>query len=672
MQFLTDYLQPLHTWLYTHPHWALMFTFLISFSESLAIIGSIIPGSVTMTAIGILAGSGVMRIDLTLLAATLGAIAGDGVSYALGYKFRHSLPNIWPFYRYPHWLNYGREYFAKHGGKSVLIGRFIGPLRSIIPVIAGMMHMNAWHFLIANIISAIGWAILYVMPGVLVGAASSELSAEGASKLFLLIIILLLLAWLLTIGMKWLFQRINSLLKTNLHQFWLWSREHPRMSYYFTLLTPETETNHYATVMLILLFFLTLLFSIVLTALVAISSFIHSLDDTVYLFLQSIRTQPFDLFFIAISLFTSAFVLLALIISITVYSVYYKDWRMLRYWLSISFFCTILVFLFSEFISVPSLHGGLIEYKKHLTYPATNLTLATSLFSFLIFYITRYKTILTLGIRIFLLVILLLAGISEIYLGNNWFSSVLGAYFIGFTLCLGHWIFYRQAQLSSNRSQSPIVFSCLVLVLTASLMYGFCFKKIIDTDYPYLKPHLLTEETWWKQQYPLLPLFTTNRTGQPAGTFNLQYSGSIKALEKKLEQQGWKKQSSSFFLKILLRAQGQRSNAKPLVTQFYRNKKPALIMTYGSHGGSSLWIIQFWRSNYYLNHYKQPIWLGSIEPANHNKISSEGSLQDFHLLTSALSGFSFNWVSLNKEQLKTGKQVQPTTILLIKQSLSKE
>ena len=90
MQLFADYVQPVTHWLYHHPHWALALTFLISFSESLAIIGSIVPGSVTMTAIGILAGSGVMRIDMTLLAAILGAVAGDSASYFMGYYLNQS------------------------------------------------------------------------------------------------------------------------------------------------------------------------------------------------------------------------------------------------------------------------------------------------------------------------------------------------------------------------------------------------------------------------------------------------------------------------------------------------------------------------------------------------------------------------------------------------------
>ena len=101
MQVFAEYVQPVTVWLTNNPHWALFITFLISFSESLAIIGSIVPGTVTMTAVGILAGSGVMRIDLTLLAAILGAIAGDSASYFLGFYYSDSLSKIWPFSKHP-------------------------------------------------------------------------------------------------------------------------------------------------------------------------------------------------------------------------------------------------------------------------------------------------------------------------------------------------------------------------------------------------------------------------------------------------------------------------------------------------------------------------------------------------------------------------------------------
>ncbi|WBV71841.1 DedA family protein [Legionella pneumophila] len=253
MNLLADYVQPLTYWLQANPHWSLFITFLIALSESLAVIGSIIPGSVTMTAIGILAGSGIMRIDLTLLAATLGAICGDSLSYFLGYFYSDRLIEIWPFRKYPGLLKYGKDFFASHGGKSVLIGRFVGPLRSIIPVIAGIMHMKQWRFLIANIVSAIGWSILYVMPGVLIGAAGHELSAEGATRFFILILVILAVIWLSSLVLKWLFIRLNSFLRSNLHRFWLEIKTSPRLSKVYYAITPVQEENHYNTVGLLLI-----------------------------------------------------------------------------------------------------------------------------------------------------------------------------------------------------------------------------------------------------------------------------------------------------------------------------------------------------------------------------------------------------------------------------------
>lgn len=110
MNLFADYVQPLTDWLQHNPRWSLFITFLISLTESLAIIGSIVPGSVTMTAIGILAGSGIMRIDLTLLAAILGAVAGDSLSYILGYYYSDRLTEIWPFSKYPKWIEYGKDF----------------------------------------------------------------------------------------------------------------------------------------------------------------------------------------------------------------------------------------------------------------------------------------------------------------------------------------------------------------------------------------------------------------------------------------------------------------------------------------------------------------------------------------------------------------------------------
>jgi len=578
MHLFTDYIQPLTVWLHLHPHFALLITFIISFTESLAIIGSIIPGSITMTAIGILAGSGVMRIDLTFIAAALGAIAGDTGSYALGYTFSDRLSSVWPFNRYPSWLVYGKDFFARHGATSVLVGRFVGPMRSIIPVIAGMMHMNHWHFLLANIISAIGWSILYVLPGVLIGVASSELSPESATRLFILILILLIIIWLSSLGIKWLFMHSSQFMRNTLHNFWNGLKQHPQLAKYVKDLAPKNETNHYPTAALIFLLMICFVMSIAIMAIVLQGGFASSINNAAYLFLQSLRTQPFDAFFIIVSLVVSPIPLLTLIFAFSLYTFYYRDWRTFRYWLSIGLVTGVIILVIE-----PNSH-----FLYHsLSFPAIDLTLATSLFSFLILYIsTLYRTITMLVLRIVLMLILILAGIALIYLGDKWLTSLLASYFIGLTICLIHWIFYRRHTKPHQRSQLLIALSCFFLALATGLSSFLYFKELLRSHSTHLEQYVMTDEVWWNQQQPLLPVYSTNRIGRNIGLLNIQYAGSIDKLVKALEASGWKPQSSSFFYSLLLRAGGHNSsNEVPLTAPIYLNRKPVLTMTY--HAGKS-------------------------------------------------------------------------------------
>ncbi|WP_133130459.1 VTT domain-containing protein [Legionella yabuuchiae] len=669
MTLFSDYLQPLTVWIYANPHWALFFTFLISFTESLAIIGSIIPGSVTMTAIGILAGSGVMRIDLTLFAAILGAVAGDSASYLLGSKFKHRLPNMWPFSRYPNWLRYGREYFAKHGGKSVLIGRFIGPLRSVIPLIAGMMHMNRWHFLLANVASAIGWSIVYVMPGVLIGAASSELSAENASRLFILILVFLVFTWLLSVGIKWILVRIHFFLKDKLHRFWITLSQKPKIGIYIRQLTPDDEENHSRTVILLIIFLLCLFFSIALTALVTQSEWISLINKPIQYFFHSLQTQHFDAFFILISLFIHPLSLSALVLSITIYTIYHRDLRTLTYWLSLTVLTAMVVYALNHFIHVPQA-AIITKHKIKQVYPSTNITFATALFGFLILYIsTQYRTVITLTIRITLVSILFIAGIGAIYLADNWISGVLGAYSIGFAICLGHWILYRRKHYQIARSHLPIVFSCLALLFGTAVSYGIYFNHMLQEHRPYHKQYVLTKHAWWNQTNIILPIYTTNRIGQKTGLFNIQFAGNIRSLEEQLSQAGWKKQTTSFFFSLLEKASGLSNNEEiPLMAQLYQNLKPALVMTYKLNENHPILILRLWRSNFHLKNYSSPIWLGSIHQHLEKRETQSviDGAQLFTWITQPLSQFKFKMIHLNNVDSKQlPLSVTPVILLVI-------
>lgn len=163
--FSAETYQSMQDWIILNPTWAGSIVFLLSMCESLAVVGLFIPGLLMMGIVGALVSAGILDIFPTLIYAILGAIAGDGISYYLGYTFKDHLPNYWPFRRYPQWLARGKQFFINHGSKSIVIGRFVGPVRPFIPVVAGMMHMSPRMFLFANILSAVVWAPIYMLPG---------------------------------------------------------------------------------------------------------------------------------------------------------------------------------------------------------------------------------------------------------------------------------------------------------------------------------------------------------------------------------------------------------------------------------------------------------------------------------------------------------------------------
>ena len=544
-------------------------------------------------------------------------------------------------------------------------------MRSLIPLIAGMMHMNQWHFLLANIISAFGWAFLYVTPGILIGAASSELSAESATHLIGLILLMLAIIWIGSLCIKWLLVHTNHILRVNLHDFWTLLKHHPRTTNHTKRLTPSNELNHYPTAALAILCFLCFLISITTVILVLQESWVATINNPVYLFLQSLRTQPFDSFFIILSLFISPLPLLTLILSIFIYAIYYQDWRTFRFWLSLCFTNAIIIFLLTRLVDIPT-PNSILRLHTSPSFPIIELTFATSLFGFLIFYInTHYRTVFTLIMRILLLIILFLTGFAPIYMGDNWITSVMASYFIGLTLCLLHWFFYRRCGHCHQRSQLPLVLICLVLTLVTSVSYLLYFKKLVHEHSPNIEQYVMTQQVWWNQKQPLLPVYSTNRIGKRVGLLNIQYAGSIASLQRALERSGWKHQSNSFFYTLLMRAGGHNSAEElPLMTQLYQNRKPTLMMTYNANDTRTSLVFRLWRSNYHLRNYQQPLWIGSVIPRPELKGQHRlhQPIEAYTYIVHALGTFKINQIRLPNRYLLSLPHPSSPVLLIIKDS----
>ncbi len=170
---MPEIFQQLLEWIQLNPDYAGLIIFSMALAESLAIIGVLIPGVVILFGAGTLIGAGIIDFWSSCLWAIAGAIIGDGLSYWLGHHFEY-ITERWKWARmHPDTMQKGFDFIKKYGDLSVALGRFFGPVRAVVPLVAGLMHMPPKQFYIANILSAVVWAPAYLLPGMLVGSTAN-------------------------------------------------------------------------------------------------------------------------------------------------------------------------------------------------------------------------------------------------------------------------------------------------------------------------------------------------------------------------------------------------------------------------------------------------------------------------------------------------------------------
>ncbi|MDE1166755.1 MAG: bifunctional DedA family/phosphatase PAP2 family protein [Pseudomonas sp.] len=158
-------------WLTLHPQWLGLAIVLVAATECLAIVGLIVPGTVLLFGIAVLAGGGALSLSQALLLGFLGGLIGDVLSYTVGRRFHQNIRRLPVLRNHPEWINRAEGYFQRYGIASLLVGRFIGPLRPMLPMVAGMFDMPVLRFIGVSLLAGAGWSVVYIMPGWATGAA---------------------------------------------------------------------------------------------------------------------------------------------------------------------------------------------------------------------------------------------------------------------------------------------------------------------------------------------------------------------------------------------------------------------------------------------------------------------------------------------------------------------
>jgi membrane protein DedA with SNARE-associated domain len=166
---LEDHARHLVEFVRVHQAWAPPVVFALAFGESLAFVSLLIPAWAALVGIGVLISSGNLTFWPVWVAGSIGAALGDWLSFWIGLKVGPAVAHMWPLSRHPELLPEGETFVKRWGALAIFIGRFFGPLRASVPLVAGIFRMPWLQFQAANFSSAFVWAAVLLTLGDVVG-----------------------------------------------------------------------------------------------------------------------------------------------------------------------------------------------------------------------------------------------------------------------------------------------------------------------------------------------------------------------------------------------------------------------------------------------------------------------------------------------------------------------
>lgn len=523
-----------------HPHVALLAVFLVACAESLAIVGGLVPAAIVMFGAGALIGTGALELWITLAAALCGAVLGDGLSYELGRAREASIRGWSLFRRYSQALAHGEAFLARHGGKSILLARFAAPVRSFVPLLAGFGHMPRSRFYTVNILSAMLWAPVHILPGVLFGASlhvAEAVSGRLAVIVLLLAVVVWSVVWLVTTALRFAVPWVQRMRDHAVAR----SRQHSTLLARLTLalLDPARPNSPALLLGTVLLLAAGWLFFGVLEDVLSRDTLLQ-VDLAIFHFLQQVRTASVDRLMIVVTEMGSVGVLLPLAIVVTLWLSWRRSWHTAVYWIGVTAFGEVLVQLLKFTLGRRrplELYTGV----ERFSFPSGHAVVSTVMLGFLAFLLSRRQPMATrLVIAAMTGVYVTLVAFSRLYLGAHWLSDVIG----GIALALA-WIALVSMVYTQRGVQEDFRPRQLMVVVAVSLLvFGGAWsqmrsaadlKRYAATD----RLHVISRSEWLSQGWRALPDRRLDVAGVPEEPFGVQWACGEADLGARLAASGW-------------------------------------------------------------------------------------------------------------------------------------
>ncbi len=534
-----NHIQPYLDYFAQHPSWAIAIVFLIAFGEALLIIGLFVPSTAVLVGAGVLVGSGHLAFWPVFLAATIGAISGDQISFWAGRFFGDSLRTMWPLNRFPQLVVRGEEFVKSHGGKSIALGRFVPGVKAVVPGIVGMLGMSELYFLSVNILSGLAWAALHIVPGVVLGqglAFAGELSGRLGIVLLELLVILAVAGWAIRLFATLMSPYVDHLLERI--SDWAKARNNRPMHRFGRAISPENPRS------LLIVFFVAMLLLGSVALIILISgpiahNALPNIDISVRTLMRELRNAPADELMIPITMLGDGVVITAMMAIIVGWLVWRKAWR--------AAIASTFIFVVGKIVSVlikTAIHRPrpieMYSGAEFFSFPSGHATMAALTFGVLAVLTShamnrwsRSLVYATCGL------IIITIAYSRLYLGVHWFSDVLGGLIFGTVMVAAFGVAIEAIPPRRIKPLGLLAATFAAFVVAGALNIS---TNIESAEKFYTAPERvfsITADDWHVKGWQKLPARRIDLAGKPEEFFSYQWAGSLDSLQTVLEAHGW-------------------------------------------------------------------------------------------------------------------------------------
>ncbi len=483
--------------------YAVWIAFFAAFGETLIGLGFLLPGSTFLLLLGVLAGQGHFDIVSLFIFAIAGAYLGDISNYYLGKHYGTALlQKSWiPFSDTQ--LKKAHTFLNTHGAKSVFLARFMPALKESVPFLAGSLKMQRRKFLFWDFLGSVGWSLEFMGIGYLF-SASFALAQVWITRTVSVIAILVFLLILLYLLKQFIVNNAHGA-KIVLQSLWYSFLQNPYVSKKIKAHPKFTAfvKNRFdrKTFYGLPLTLLGIVFVFVLALFAGIVEDFLSRDPIVYVdhivanLVVGWRTPELTAFFTWITyLGKKEIVLLFLVAATAVLAIYRKYQDLMALYLS---FTGSVAFLY---LGKLAFHRPrpltALYFESSYSFPSGHATIAVAFYGFLGYLFMRHTRAFKNRVNLFfaMMILILLIGLSRIYLGEHYISDVYSGFLIGTlwvvtAIALLKWLGFKKFLTD----QKPYRYAKIITAIIISVSLGMYLLFSLNFHYkPATHPKIKT------------------------------------------------------------------------------------------------------------------------------------------------------------------------------------